>query len=136
MASRKDLHQIGEVADQLGLSLRTVRYYEEMGLIAPAERTEGGFRLYSDDEIERLGLIKEMKPLGFTVQEMRALLDARDRLAEGNDAEARDALKGFATAARQKIEELREQLARAEKFSRALERETRRQERPKSAARR
>lgn len=126
MPRRKDLHQIGEVADQLGLSLRTVRYYEEMGLLTPAERTEGGFRLYSDDEIERLALIKEMKPLGFTVQEMRALLEARDRLAERDDPDARDALKGFATAARQKVEGLRDQLERAEKFSRALERETRR----------
>jgi len=135
MASRKDLHQIGEVADELGLSLRTVRYYEEMGLITPAERTEGGFRLYSDDEIERLVLIKEMKPLGFTVQEMRALLDAQDTLSAGHDADALDALKGFATAAKQKIDELREQLARAEKFSRALERETRRHGRAKQGTR-
>ena len=136
MASRKDLHQIGEVADQLGLSLRTVRYYEEMGLITPAERTEGGFRLYSDDEIERLALTKEMKPLGFTVQEMRALLDAQDTLSAGHDAEALDALKGFATAAKQKVDELREQLARAEKFSSALEREAKRHKRAKQPTRR
>jgi MerR family copper efflux transcriptional regulator len=136
MAISEHLHQIGEVADRLGLSLRTVRYYEEMGLITPAERTEGGFRLYSNDEIERLTLIKEMKPLGFTIQEMRALLDAQDTLRQGADANALDALKGFATAAKRKVAELREQLDRAEKFSRALERKARRHTSAKQPARR
>lgn len=136
MAQRKGLHQIGEVAEQLGISLRTVRYYEEMGLITPAERTDGGFRLYSSDEIARLELIKEMKPLGFTVQEMRALLDAKDALAQGFDGGALDALKGFATAAKQKVAELHAQLARAEQFSRALERETKRHQRAKQPTRR
>ncbi|MDP9021544.1 MAG: MerR family DNA-binding transcriptional regulator, partial [Actinomycetota bacterium] len=50
-------HQIGEVADRVGLSLRTVRYYEEVGLIEPSDRTAGGFRLYTDDDISRLELI-------------------------------------------------------------------------------
>jgi len=136
MGMSKDLHQIGEVAEQLGLSLRTVRYYEEMGLIAPAERTDGGFRLYSSDEIARLELIKEMKPLGFTVQEMRALLDAKDTLAHGFDGGALDALKGFAAAAKHKVAELHTQLERAEKFSRALERETKRHQRAKQPTRR
>ncbi len=62
------MHQIGEVAERVGLSLRTVRYYEEMGLIPPQQRTGGGFRLYTDENIERLLLIKQMKPLGFSVQ--------------------------------------------------------------------
>lgn len=77
-----------------------------------------------------------MKPLGFTVQEMGALLDARDRVADGNDPEARDALRGFATAAKQKIAALHEQLERAEKLSRALERETKRHKRAKQPTRR
>ena len=66
---------IGEVAERVGLSLRTVRYYEEQGLFEPAGRTDGGFRLYTDSEVDRLLLIKQMKPLGFTVQQMRELLD-------------------------------------------------------------
>ncbi len=70
--------QIGEVAERVGLSLRTVRYYEEMGLISPEKRSNGGFRLYTDENIDRLLLIKQMKPLGFSLQEMRELLDARD----------------------------------------------------------
>ncbi len=72
--------QIGRVAELCGLSLRTVRYYEEQGLIAPDGRSDGGFRLYTDAQVERLLLIKQMKPLGFTVAQMRELLDARDLL--------------------------------------------------------
>nr|MDT0665545.1 MerR family DNA-binding transcriptional regulator [Micromonospora sp. DSM 115978] len=45
------LLQIGDVAKQVGLSLRTVRFYEEAGLLTPAKRTPGGFRLYDDDTV-------------------------------------------------------------------------------------
>ena len=76
------LHRIGEVAEEVGVSLRAVRYYEEQGLLVPETRTAGGFRLYSDDQIERLSLIKQMKPLGFTIDETRALLQARDVLRD------------------------------------------------------
>jgi DNA-binding transcriptional MerR regulator len=125
------LLQIGEVADRVGLSLRTVRYYEEMGLLTPAERTEGGFRLFSEDQVERLLLIKQMKPLGFTVQEIRALLDAHDVLADTNvDDDARvaavQAMSGFAAVAAERVDALREQLSRAEDFAEQLRRETRR----------
>lgn len=117
--------RIGEVAERTGLSLRTVRYYEEMGLLVPADRTEGGFRLYADEHVERLRLIKHMKPLGFTVQEMRDLLDARDTLAgdAGDEAERERAevrLGEFAEAAALRCDELREQLERAEAFAEEL----------------
>ncbi len=89
--SAKAVHatlHIGEVAERVGLSLRTVRYYEEQGLLTPEARSAGGFRLYTELQVDRLALIKQMKPLGFTVQEMRELLDARDALREpgGSDA--------------------------------------------------
>ena len=123
--------QIGEVAERVALSLRTVRYYEEMGLIVPADRTAGGFRLYTEEHIDRLALIKQMKPLGFTVQEMRDLLDARDALmsdAGGDDArEAATAqLREFSSATAKRVDELREQLARAEEFAKQLRRQARR----------
>lgn len=114
---------IGEVAERVGLSLRTVRYYEEQGLFEPAGRTDGGFRLYTQREVDRLLLIKQMKPLGFTVQQMRELLDAHDAATSADKAERQDADACIAEFARQAIErcdELRDQLSRAEEFARQL----------------
>ncbi|MGH2945794.1 MAG: MerR family transcriptional regulator [Solirubrobacteraceae bacterium] len=111
--------QIGEVADRVGLSLRTVRYYEEMGLVEPETRTEGGFRLYTEAHVDRLELVKRMKPLGFTVQEMRDLLDARD-------AQDRERLAEFAREAANRCEVLRAKLDSGEELARQLRRESRR----------
>lgn len=68
--------QIGAVADRLGLSVRTLHHWEEAGLLRPSHRSRGGFRLYSADDVERALLIRRMKPLGFTLEEMRRLLEA------------------------------------------------------------
>lgn len=125
MPARTDqptLH-IGDVAERVGLSLRTVRYYEEQGLFAPAGRTDGGFRLYTDREVDRLLLIKQMKPLGFTVQQMRELLQAYDARTGTAAAERQGAEERIAEFARQAVErcdELRDQLARAQEFARQL----------------
>jgi DNA-binding transcriptional MerR regulator len=117
--------QIGEVAERVGLSLRTVRYYEEMGLIEPEMRTEGGFRLYTEAHVDRLALIRRMKPLGFTVQEMRELLDARDAVRERDDEQARERLSEFARAAAERCDELRAKLESGEELARTLQRESR-----------
>jgi DNA-binding transcriptional MerR regulator len=121
-AAAAKLH-IGEVAERVGLSLRTVRYYEEQGLFQPAGRTEGGFRLYTEREVDRLLLIKQMKPLGFTVQQMRELLAAHDALGS-EDSQTRRAAEGriadFAEQALTRCDELRDQLSRAEEFARQL----------------
>lgn len=71
---------IGEVAERVGLSLRTIRYYEEIGLISPSARSQGGFRLYLEADVARLQLVKDMKPLGFSLDEMRDLLGVLDKL--------------------------------------------------------
>jgi DNA-binding transcriptional MerR regulator len=122
MPDRATLH-IGEVAERVGLSLRTVRYYEEQGLFQPAGRTDGGFRLYTQREVDRLLLIKQMKPLGFTVQQMAELLAAYDALG-GPDAGARNEAERriavFAEQAAARCAELRDQLARAEEFAHRL----------------
>ncbi|MEZ0581254.1 MerR family transcriptional regulator [Nocardioides sp. MH1] len=65
---------IGEVAARTELSLRTLRHYDEVGLVRPSGRTEGGFRLYTEADIEKVLLIRRMKPLGFTLEEMAATL--------------------------------------------------------------
>lgn len=74
--------KIGEVADRVGLSLRTLRYYEESGLIIPAGRTSGGFRLYSERDVQRLLLIMQMKPLGFSLEQMREVVQDLDTLGD------------------------------------------------------
>lgn len=103
--------QIGEVADRIGLSLRTIRYYEEVGLAVPSARSDGGFRLYTEDDVERLRVIMQMKPLGFSLEEMRELLTA---LADGGPA---DRLAHYRAAAAERVDALRAQLGTAEAFA-------------------
>ncbi|WP_462185958.1 MULTISPECIES: MerR family transcriptional regulator [unclassified Frankia] len=119
--TRGDVYQIGDVAERVSLSLRTVRYYEESGLLMPVGRTVGGFRLYDDDAIERLLLIKKMKPLGFTLEEIRSLLALRDELAEPDlaadaRAELQERLGTWVVLAEEKLSTLREQVSVAESF--------------------
>lgn len=114
--------QIGEVAARTGLSLRTIRYYEEVGLIHPSARTKGGFRLYTDPDVSRLNLIKQMKPLGFSLEEMSDLLSVLDDLDNtAPDTETRegliDRLAMYRTVVEQRCADLRAQLATAEAFS-------------------
>ncbi|MDP9386825.1 MAG: MerR family transcriptional regulator [Actinomycetota bacterium] len=135
----REMHQIGEVADAVGLSLRTIRHYEEVGVVRPSGRTAGGFRLYTDDDVERLRLVKHMKPLDFTLEEMRDLLHVRDRLAEGVDDDERgpllDRLAMYAAAAETRCEKLREQLEAAGTMATMLRREASRRRRPSGSRR-
>lgn len=114
--------QIGEVAQRTGLSLRTIRYYEEVGLIRPSARTKGGFRLYTEPDVSRLNLIKQMKPLGFSLEEMSDLLSVLDDLDNtAFDTETRegliDRLAMYRTVVDERCADLRAQLGTAEAFS-------------------
>ncbi|MDI6412585.1 MerR family transcriptional regulator [Streptomyces albus] len=118
--------QIGEVAARTELSLRTIRHYEETGLVIPSARSQGGFRLYTEADVARLIVIRRMKPLGFSLEEMRDLLAATDRLDSGTGlgAEEREKLlervRGYERAAAEQVEKLRVQLSRAEDFAATL----------------
>ncbi|WP_256104714.1 MerR family transcriptional regulator [Streptomyces sp. ODS05-4] len=116
--------QIGEVAARTELSLRTIRHYEETGLVVPSARSQGGFRLYTEADVARLMVVRRMKPLGFTLDQMRDLLDATDRLDGGPDADEDEALlervRTYQQAAAEQVERLRVQLARAEDFAATL----------------
>ncbi|MBC9002610.1 MerR family transcriptional regulator [Micromonospora aurantiaca (nom. illeg.)] len=117
------LMQIGEAAERVGLSIRTIRHYEEAGLIVPSARSDGGFRLYTEPDLDRLAVVKRMKPLGFTLDEMRdllAVLDALDTATGVDRAALLDRLDMFHTAATTRVIALRDQLAMAEGFARAL----------------
>ncbi|MEH0927715.1 MerR family transcriptional regulator [Micromonospora sp. CPCC 205558] len=117
------LMQIGEAAERVGLSIRTIRHYEEAGLIVPSARSEGGFRLYTEPDLDRLAVVKRMKPLGFTLDEMRdllAVLDALDTATGADRAALLDRLAIFHTAAATRVTALRAQLALAEGFADTL----------------
>lgn len=67
--------KVGEVAKRTGLSVRTLHYYDEIGLLQPAKHTESQHRLYGPAELERLQQIKSLRQLGFSLDEIRACLD-------------------------------------------------------------
>ncbi|MDP9264680.1 MAG: MerR family transcriptional regulator [Chloroflexota bacterium] len=66
-------YRIGELASRLGLTERTIRYYEELGLLESVKRLEGGMRVYTEDDVRRLRFIQKLKVLGLSLQEMLAL---------------------------------------------------------------
>lgn len=120
--------QIGEVAERTGLSLRTIRHYEDVGLIVPHTRSKGGFRLYTESDVERFMVVRRMKPLDFTLEEMRDLLEITDRLGseEPLPAAERDRLHerldAYRKVAEARCETLRAQLLAAEDFAQTLRR--------------
>jgi DNA-binding transcriptional MerR regulator len=79
VSDNKDLLiQIGNLAGQLGITTRTIRYYEEIGLMGSSRRLEGGARTYSRDDVLRLKFILKLKELGITLKEMQELADNFD----------------------------------------------------------
>src|SRR5512133_1522718 len=69
----EEFTSIGELARQLDMSQRTIRYYEEIGLLNSIKRVEGGRRIYTDADLRRLKLIKRLKIMGMTLSEMQEL---------------------------------------------------------------
>lgn len=75
--------QIGEVAERTGLTQRTLRFYEEKGLLDPPTRMEGGFRLYSEEDVQRIDHILQLKNLlGFSLADIKEMVDAENDLEE------------------------------------------------------
>jgi len=70
-----DYYKIGQLANLVGVSPRTIRYYEEIGLLNSIKRVEGGKRVYTDQDYQRLRFIKRLKYLGLTLAEMHELED-------------------------------------------------------------
>ena len=114
--------RIGEVAERTGLTQRTLRFYEEKGLLDPPSRMEGGFRLYSDEDIQRIDHIVQLKQLlGFSLADIKEMVDAEAVLHELREQYKQESnrstrlervkqairlIKGQATVIDQKIEQL------------------------------
>lgn len=126
----ESMYQIGQVAEAVGLSLRTIRYWGEVDLVPPSGRSQGGFRLYTDADIDRLRLVKNLKPLDLTIDEMRDLVTVRNRLAEpSTPADQRpeliERLALFAAIADERCQHLREQLESVDALNATLQDELR-----------
>lgn len=138
--------QIGEVARRVDLSIRTIRHWEDVGLVTPSARSAGGFRLYSEDDVARIRLLRFMKPLDLTLEEMLELMRIRERLAgattdesdrvqalvwprtstAGSErAELAAQLATFVERAERRLEKLRAQVVEVEDFVGRLDAEVR-----------
>jgi len=78
MASRELEYRRGKLAEISNVNLETIRYYENIGLLFEPNRSPAGHRLYSDDDLKRLTFVKRCRELGFTLDEVRNLLDLVD----------------------------------------------------------
>jgi len=98
------LMKIGELSKETGVSIDTIRYYEQRGLIPPAGRSASGYRQYSDEDVSRLAFIVQSKELGFTLEEISQLLAIR---ADGrNCAEVRAVAEAKAEEIEARIQKL------------------------------
>ena len=101
--SSESLLRIGEVARRAGVSTRTLRYYQELGLLDPSGHSPGGNRRYSEDDLARVQRIRELQlVMGFPLERIGDVLSAEDRLAQLRD----ESQRGVTTARR--VEILRE----------------------------
>lgn len=70
---------IGELAERTGLGRDTIRYYESVGVLPEASRSDGGYRLYGPEDVERLAFIGQAQTLGLTLEEIREILEIADQ---------------------------------------------------------
>jgi DNA-binding transcriptional MerR regulator len=106
---------VGELARQTGLSVRTLHYYDEIGLLCPSHHTESGHRLYVAADVARLQQIKSLRQLGFSLEEVRGCLQSPEFAPLG-------VLRLHAARLTEQIEVQRQLVGRLERIARALER--------------
>ena len=126
MTEARELLKIGAFANLADTNLRTLRYYEEVGLLRPTARSSGGFRYYRETDLNRIKLIRHLQDLGLTLEEIKGLL--KDRTTRGDRNETMRRVKETLSANRElldsrmdqlqqqlnKIEEAREKVAECE----------------------
>jgi MerR family transcriptional regulator, copper efflux regulator len=124
MNATTGLVQIGEVADKLRVSTRTIKYYEELGLIKPGERSPGGFRLFREEDVERLKRILKMKGMGFSLTAIREVLAVRDVASDADKVivlnKVIERLEEQEQQVAERIRNMREEVGHAEELLREL----------------
>ncbi len=128
MQGPKELSQIGGVAERLGVSTRTIKYYEELGLVSPQNRSPGGFRLYDPSDVERLQRVLRLKNMGFSLAAIREFLSVRDAAREEATreavlAETTEHLRSREREVAERIARAREDLKSAEALREELQRD-------------
>jgi len=98
--------QIGRLAEQTGLSVDAIRFYEKQRLLDRPPRTEGGFRLFGREDIDRIRFIRSVQQLGFSLPEIRELLVLKRDHGEAC-SHMRELLRGKLGTVREKVRELR-----------------------------
>jgi DNA-binding transcriptional MerR regulator len=99
--------KVGELATKTGKTVRALRLYEEMGLLRPASRTQGRFRLYGPDEVARVYWIGKLQQMGFSLSEIRGVLEVVEA-----SRTAPDAMQTVRQLFRTRLEETRSQVAK------------------------
>ena len=114
MPPEPELLKIGDFARLAGTNLRTLRYYEELGLMQPARRSDGGFRYYRRTDVNRLAMIRNLQELGLPLERIGELMATRQRLGNREEftAGVRRALQEQDRLLQERIASLGEQRTR------------------------
>jgi DNA-binding transcriptional MerR regulator len=106
--NREDQQQIGELARSLGVTARTLRLYEQLGLIDPPQRTDGGIRFYTADDIRRIKFVLKVKELGLSLKQMQELAEIyrQTKMPDRIMPRLIEILDGHTDAIHRKIEQL------------------------------
>lgn len=113
---RRDLMQIGDLARETGKTVRAIHLYEELGLLAPAARSKGRFRLYGRDALMRIGWIGKLQGMGFSLGDIQTIVREWELIES-----APGAMKRMREVYARKLEDTREQKRRLEALEHELE---------------
>jgi len=106
--------KIGQLSEQTNCKIETIRYYERIGLLPEPARSEGGYRLYEESHLKRLSFIRRSRELGFTIGEIRGLLN----LVDGGSYTCSD----VKTITLEHVETIRQKIADLKKLEKTLSR--------------
>ncbi|WP_428263737.1 MerR family transcriptional regulator [Haliangium sp.] len=114
-ASDKKLLRVGELAKKVGKTVRAVHLYEELGLLRPATRTEGGFRLYEPHAVDRISWVVKLQAIGFKLSEIQEFVKGFELAASGRQATDRTR-----SVFGRKLGEIRDQIGQLQSIERDL----------------